>query len=217
MSYATAAESAKSNCLMRCCKDLGIASELWDPSFVRRWVGENALEVWCQNVGKGPDSGRKKKMWRKRTSPTIDMWPWREEGGFEPVKVEKPRFDRAPAGDALVSRQVASGPADAAVAARSQGAAPAAASPAAERAPAIITFKQAKRFRAIARDRGYEDREIEMLLKRNGFGNSEEITRNEYDRLCLSLENPAVLTEIRGGVDQSVVTEPEEVHKDLPF
>ena len=22
---------------MRCCKDLGIASELWDPSFIRRW------------------------------------------------------------------------------------------------------------------------------------------------------------------------------------
>lgn len=73
MSYATTAESAKSNCLMRCCKDLGIASELWDPSFVRRWVAENALEVWCQNVGKGHDAGRKKKMWRKRTSPTIEM------------------------------------------------------------------------------------------------------------------------------------------------
>jgi hypothetical protein len=29
--YGKACESAKSNALMRCCKDLGIASELWDP------------------------------------------------------------------------------------------------------------------------------------------------------------------------------------------
>ena len=31
LSYGKAVESAKSNALMRCCKDLGIASELWDP------------------------------------------------------------------------------------------------------------------------------------------------------------------------------------------
>ncbi|GMM51193.1 Mgm101 protein [Starmerella bacillaris] len=31
----TAMEGCKSNALMRCCKDLGIASELWDPSFIR--------------------------------------------------------------------------------------------------------------------------------------------------------------------------------------
>ena len=31
MGYGKACESAKSNALMRCCKDLGIASELWDP------------------------------------------------------------------------------------------------------------------------------------------------------------------------------------------
>ena len=28
--YGTAVESARSNALMRCCKDLGVASELWD-------------------------------------------------------------------------------------------------------------------------------------------------------------------------------------------
>jgi hypothetical protein len=65
---------------------------------------------------------------------------------------------------------------------------------------AIVTFKQAKRFRAIARDNGYSDGEITKLLQKNGFGNSEEITRNEYDRLCLSLEDPATLAELRGGL-----------------
>ena len=29
--YGRAMEAAKSNALMRCCKDLGISSELWDP------------------------------------------------------------------------------------------------------------------------------------------------------------------------------------------
>ena len=31
LGYGKACESAKSNSLTRCCKDLGIASELWDP------------------------------------------------------------------------------------------------------------------------------------------------------------------------------------------
>ena len=31
LQYGKACESAKSNALMRCCKDLGIASSLWDP------------------------------------------------------------------------------------------------------------------------------------------------------------------------------------------
>ncbi|ANB13737.1 Mgm101p [Sugiyamaella lignohabitans] len=31
----TAMEGCKSNAMMRCCKDLGIASELWDPFFIR--------------------------------------------------------------------------------------------------------------------------------------------------------------------------------------
>ena len=31
LGYGKACESAKSNALTRCCKDLGIASELWDP------------------------------------------------------------------------------------------------------------------------------------------------------------------------------------------
>ena len=34
MTFGKACESAKSNALMRCCKDLGIASDLWDPQVV---------------------------------------------------------------------------------------------------------------------------------------------------------------------------------------
>lgn len=41
----TATEGCKSNALMRCCKDLGIASELWDPRFIKRFMGEMGREL----------------------------------------------------------------------------------------------------------------------------------------------------------------------------
>lgn len=46
----TATEGCKSNALMRCCKDLGIASELWDPVFIRDFMRKNASEVWVEHV-----------------------------------------------------------------------------------------------------------------------------------------------------------------------
>ncbi|KAJ3496658.1 hypothetical protein NMY22_g19783 [Coprinellus aureogranulatus] len=42
---ATATEGCKSNALMRCCKDLGIASELWDPRFIREFKAKECVEV----------------------------------------------------------------------------------------------------------------------------------------------------------------------------
>ncbi|KAM0466301.1 hypothetical protein ACHAPV_001259 [Trichoderma viride] len=46
----SAVEGCKSNALMRCCKDLGIASELWDPHFVR-WFKKNHMEeVWVEHA-----------------------------------------------------------------------------------------------------------------------------------------------------------------------
>jgi hypothetical protein len=46
----TATEGCKSNALMRCCKDLGIASELWDPRFIRTFTKEMTKEVWVEHV-----------------------------------------------------------------------------------------------------------------------------------------------------------------------
>ncbi|KAF2280274.1 Mgm101p-domain-containing protein [Westerdykella ornata] len=46
----TATEGCKSNALMRCCKDLGIASELWDPRFIRKFTAEMTKEVWVEHV-----------------------------------------------------------------------------------------------------------------------------------------------------------------------
>ena len=46
----TAAEGCKSNALMRCCKDLGIASELWDPHWIRQFQKERVREVWVEHT-----------------------------------------------------------------------------------------------------------------------------------------------------------------------
>ncbi|CAO3626977.1 unnamed protein product [Cunninghamella echinulata] len=58
----TASEGCKSNALMRCCKDLGIASELWDPVFIRKFKKKYCVEVWAEHV----TTKRKKKLWRKK-------------------------------------------------------------------------------------------------------------------------------------------------------
>ncbi|QIW95720.1 hypothetical protein AMS68_001238 [Peltaster fructicola] len=46
----TATEGCKSNALMRCCKDLGIASELWDPRYIRNFLKEHVRETIVENT-----------------------------------------------------------------------------------------------------------------------------------------------------------------------
>ncbi|KAI2636669.1 mitochondrial genome maintenance MGM101 [Xylaria nigripes] len=58
----TAAEGCKSNALMRCCKDLGIASELWDPRFIRKFMKEHALQVWVEHV----TLKKRKQIWMRK-------------------------------------------------------------------------------------------------------------------------------------------------------
>ncbi|KAL8821432.1 MAG: hypothetical protein Q9223_000535 [Gallowayella weberi] len=58
----TAVEGCKSNALMRCCKDLGVASELWDPRFIRRFIAEHAKEVWVEHQM----TQKKKKIWMRK-------------------------------------------------------------------------------------------------------------------------------------------------------
>ncbi|ORY01938.1 mitochondrial genome maintenance MGM101 [Basidiobolus meristosporus CBS 931.73] len=57
---ATAAEGCKSNALLRCCKDLGVASELWDPVFVGQFKSENCVEVNGEHVV----TKKRRKLWR---------------------------------------------------------------------------------------------------------------------------------------------------------
>ena len=70
-SWASVYESAKSDCITRCCKDLSIASELWQPEFIRNWIATNAVKVFIEKKG-----GGKGISWRKKTSPKY----WNETG-----------------------------------------------------------------------------------------------------------------------------------------
>lgn len=78
MSEATAVEGAKSDCLTRCCKDLGIAEELWDPQYIAKWKDEYAVQVWCENVKDG--KGKKKLLWRRKDAKPF-TYPWKEGNG----------------------------------------------------------------------------------------------------------------------------------------
>lgn len=68
----TASEGCKSNALMRCCKDLGVASELWDPRFIREFKASHTREVFVEHqVNK-----RKSKIWLRKGDAV--QYPYKE-------------------------------------------------------------------------------------------------------------------------------------------
>lgn len=92
MTYATASEGVRSNAIMRCCKDIGIASELWDPVFINEWKKKYAVQVWVQ--------GKNRPMWRRK-----DRDPLYGETGVVKEKGAPVREQAAPLPeDANVSR-----------------------------------------------------------------------------------------------------------------
>jgi len=68
-----ATEACKSNALMRCCKDLGIASELWDPRFIREFKMKYCTEIFAEHM----PTKKKKKLWRRKDQPKFS-YPWQE-------------------------------------------------------------------------------------------------------------------------------------------
>lgn len=68
----TASEGCKSNAMMRCCKDLGVASELWDPKFIRKFKAAHCDEVWGTHVV----NKRKKKLWKLKGE--VLSYPYQE-------------------------------------------------------------------------------------------------------------------------------------------
>jgi len=68
----TATEGCRSNALVRCCKDLGIASELWDPRWIRKFKAAHTREVWVEHVV----NKRKTKIWTRKDDPV--GYPYKE-------------------------------------------------------------------------------------------------------------------------------------------
>ncbi|OKL61976.1 Mitochondrial genome maintenance protein MGM101 [Talaromyces atroroseus] len=67
----TATEGCKSNALVRCCKDLGVASELWDPRWIRKFKAEYTKEVFVEHVV----NKRKSKIWIRKDEDVA--YPWK--------------------------------------------------------------------------------------------------------------------------------------------
>jgi hypothetical protein len=68
----TASEGCKSNALMRCCKDLGVASELWDPRFIRDFKTSHAREAFVEHQV----SKKKTKIWLRKGDAI--QYPYKE-------------------------------------------------------------------------------------------------------------------------------------------
>ncbi|EAW06448.1 putative mitochondrial genome maintenance protein Mgm101 [Aspergillus clavatus NRRL 1] len=68
----TATEGCRSNALVRCCKDLGIASELWDPRWIRKFKAQYTREVFVEHVV----SKKRTKIWVRKDDPV--GYPWKE-------------------------------------------------------------------------------------------------------------------------------------------
>ncbi|KAK1144616.1 hypothetical protein N8T08_004919 [Aspergillus melleus] len=68
----TATEGCRSNALVRCCKDLGIASELWDPRFIRKFKAEHTREAFVEHIM----NKKKSKIWLRKDDQV--SYPWKE-------------------------------------------------------------------------------------------------------------------------------------------
>ncbi|KAI4135495.1 MAG: hypothetical protein LQ347_000637 [Umbilicaria vellea] len=72
----TSAEGCKSNALMRCCKDLGVASELWDPRFIRKFMREHGKELFVEHAV----TKKRKKIWMRKDDEV--RYPFKETKGY---------------------------------------------------------------------------------------------------------------------------------------
>jgi hypothetical protein len=79
-SYASATSAAKSDCMVRTAKDIGVAWQMWDPSFMRTWQKKHGVRVWVTDDGTA-NGKNKKVLWRRK-----DLDPFWNETGVVPNK-----------------------------------------------------------------------------------------------------------------------------------
>ncbi|HEX2868561.1 MAG TPA: hypothetical protein VHO03_16075 [Ignavibacteriales bacterium] len=86
-SWASVYEAAKSDCLVRCCKDLGIAKELWQPAYGRDWVKKYAVKVFVEVKDRQTGKTETKAQWRRKDADPY----WNEKGIVPTPKYEAPQ------------------------------------------------------------------------------------------------------------------------------
>lgn len=75
MSWVTAREGAKSDCLTRCCKDLGLGLDMWNRRFGNDWKAKYAVRKRCVHF----KSGEIKYFWRRKDDPALYVNGYKEQ------------------------------------------------------------------------------------------------------------------------------------------
>lgn len=71
MSYASCVEGAKTDALSRCCKDLGMATELWDAAWRDRWKADYAEKYMGEKWDARANKKVPKEQWRLRSGRPV--------------------------------------------------------------------------------------------------------------------------------------------------
>lgn len=79
MDYGDVSEAIKSDAMKRCCKDLNMLSELWDPQWIREWRNEYAVHVFVAEKNRKTKQIEQVDRWRR-----VDAEPF--PGEIEPVR-----------------------------------------------------------------------------------------------------------------------------------
>lgn len=164
MSYASAIEAAKSDCITRCCKDLGVASCLWDPNFILKWKKDFAIKVFVENQ----KTKKNNVMWRRKDRDSFS-YPWKETGIAEGTLEE----------DNSVIDKWEQETKDATTQRRKEKSV----------TPKTISEAQHKRLFAIANGVGMKQDTIKGIVAAYGFEHSNEITVDSYDKIISEIES----------------------------
>lgn len=160
MSEADAAEGCKTNAIQRCCKDLGIASQIHEPAFIQRYKAEKLVAV-------NTTSHSTPVQWRRKDRPAItdkhgaviETGPASETAKLPPPNVPAP----TPRPTATVAPR----------------------SPVATPNGPVISDAQSKRFYAIAKSAGKDDgRMKEYCLVKYGNPDSRHMPKAIYEEAC---------------------------------
>jgi hypothetical protein len=93
-SFGSALEAAKSDCRQRCCKDIGIANDAWNPTFIRDWQNKYAIRVAVIKEMWNNGSMREKivPMWRRKDLPQLDRETgiWKEQENKSTNETKQP-------------------------------------------------------------------------------------------------------------------------------
>lgn len=91
MSYASCLEGAKTDALSRCCKDLGMSTELWDKAWRDRWQAQYAEQYWGEKWDGKKQAMVKKQLWRLRDGrPVQEIDMMSGAGGVAPATPKAP-------------------------------------------------------------------------------------------------------------------------------